>query len=164
MSKNSDKTLRIPKIDLGIVIDHIPAGQGIKVLEIISKYEEMKDVVVSLGLNYDSRKLGKKDLIKLQLEYLSQEIIQHISIVVPGITIKSIKDYKVYSKVVVKPPQVIRDLLVCKNPNCITNSERHVPTVFTAVSPETKQVKCQYCERIFDLHELQAVVNRNRTF
>ena len=155
---NNEKTLRIPKIDLGIVIDHIPAGQGIKVLEIISKYEEMKDVVVSLGLNYESRKLGKKDLIKLQLEYLAPEIIQHISIVVPGITIKSIKDYAVYSKVVVKPPQVIKNLLVCKNPNCITNVEKHIATIFTVVDKEARQVKCQYCERIFDLHELEAVV------
>ena len=158
MKKNNEKMLLIPKIDLGIVIDHIPAGKGIKVLEIISQHEEVKDVVVSLGLNYDSRKLGKKDLIKLQLEYLSPEIIQHISIVVPGVTIKSIKDYKVYSKVVVKPPQVIRNLLVCKNPNCITNVEKHVETIFTAVDEEAKQVKCQYCERIFDLHELHALV------
>ncbi len=158
MSKISDKTLRIPKIDLGIVIDHIPAGRGVKVLEIISKYEEMKDVVVSLGLNYDSRKLGKKDLIKLQLEFLSQEIIQHISIVAPGITIKSIKGYKVYSKVVVKPPQEIKNLLICKNPNCITNVEKHIPTIFRAIDKEAKQVKCQYCERIFDLNELQAAV------
>jgi len=110
--KQNEKILHIPKIELGIVIDHIPAGKGIKILEIISKYEEMKNVVVSLGLNYESAKLGKKDLIKLQMEYLSPEIIQHISIMVPGVTIKAIKHYQVHSKVVVKPPQEIKSLLV----------------------------------------------------
>ena len=156
--KQNAKIMHIPKIDLGIVIDHIPAGEGIKILEIISKYEEIKDVVVSLGLNYESAKLGKKDLIKLQMEYLSPEIIQHISIMVPGVTIKAIKNYKVYSKVVVKPPQEIKSLLVCKNPNCITNTEKHVSTLFHVVDNEGRRVKCNYCERIFDLHELETIV------
>ena len=156
--KQNEKILHIPKIDLGIVIDHIPAGQGIKILEIISKYEEMKDVVVSLGLNYESAKLGKKDLIKLQMEYLSPEIIQHISIMVPGVTIKAIKNYKVHSKVVVQPPKEIKSLLLCKNPNCITNTEKHVPTLFRTTDAEGKKVRCNYCERIFDLHELETVV------
>ena len=155
---NKDEMLLIPKINLGIVIDHIPAGEGIKILEIIFRYEEMKDVAVSLGLNYKSQKLGKKDLIKLQMEYLSPEIIQHISIMVPGVTIKAVKNYNVHSKVVVHPPKEIKNLLECKNPNCITNSENHVGSRFTAVDDTIKQVQCYYCERIFDLDELDVVL------
>lgn len=157
--KNPNEMLLIPKIELGIVIDHIPAGDGIKILEIISRYEEMQDVIVSLGLNYASQKLGRKDLIKLQLEYLNPEIIQYISIAVPGVTIKAIKDYNVHSKVVVRPPKEIKNLLECKNPNCITNREKHVGTLFTAVDEETRQVRCQYCERIFELHELDVLLD-----
>ena len=155
---NNNEVLFIPKIELGIVIDHIPAGQGPKILDIIYQYEEMKDEAITLGLNYKSKKLGKKDLIKLQMEYLAPEIIQHISIVVPGVTIKAIKDYNVHSKVVVHPPHEIKNLLECKNPNCITNSEGHVGTLFTAVDDTIKQVKCYYCERIFDLDELDVVI------
>lgn len=151
--------LLIPKIDLGIVVDHIPAGMGIKILEIISQYEEIKEVPVSLGLNYESRRLGKKDLIKLQMEFLSPEIIQHISIVAPGVTVKAIKDYKVHSKVVVKAPQEIRNLLECKNPNCITNVEKHVETHFVSLGKDCKQVRCEYCERVFDLNELHTLVD-----
>ena len=157
--KNNQEVLLIPKIELGIVIDHIPAGEGIKILEIISRYKEMKTVPVTLGLNYKSQKLGRKDLIKLQMEYLDPEIIQHISIVVPGVTIKAIKNYGVHTKVVVRPPKEIKDLLECKNPNCITNKEKHIGTVFTSVDEDSRQVKCFYCERIFDLHELHAVVD-----
>ncbi len=154
----NENMLMIPKIKLGIVIDHIPAGDGVKILEIISRYEELKDVPITLGLNYDSKKLGRKDLIKLQLEFLAPEIIQHISIVVPGVTIKAIKDYKVYSKVVVQAPKEIRNLLKCKNPNCITNLQPGIETVFVAVDENSDQVKCNYCERIFDRSELQPII------
>ncbi|MBN2710640.1 MAG: aspartate carbamoyltransferase regulatory subunit [Calditrichaceae bacterium] len=156
---NQENVLYIPKIELGIVIDHIPAGKGLKILDIISRYEEMKDVVVTLGQNYYSKKLGKKDLIKLQMEYLAPEIIQHISIVAPGVTIKAIKDFKVHNKVVVHPPKEIRNLLECKNPKCITNQEKHIGTKFTAVDDTIKEVKCNYCERVFKLSELD-VINR----
>ena len=127
---DQNNILLIPKIEFGIVIDHIPAGQGATILGIIERYEEMKDIAVTLGRNYDSKKLGKKDLIKLQLEFLNPEIIQHISIVVPGVTVKAVKDFKVHSKVVVQPPKEISNLLYCKNPNCITNTESHVKTFF----------------------------------
>jgi len=156
--KANNKVLMIPKIELGIVIDHIPAGKGIRLLEIINRYEEMKDVAVTLGLNYSSKKLGRKDLIKLQLEFLAPEIIQHISILVPGVTIKAVKNFKVHSKVVVQPPKEIRNLLQCKNPNCITNTEKHIETYFTAVDEKARLVKCNYCERIFDIHELKSIV------
>ncbi len=157
--KNNQNVLLIPKIDLGIVIDHIPAGKGVKIMEIISHYEEMHDIPVTLGLNYPSKKLNKKDLIKLQMEFLAPEIIQQISLVVPGVTIKAIKDYAVHSKVIVKPPQEVKNLMECKNPKCVTNSEKHIETHFMAVDPEVKQLKCCYCERIFDLNELHAMVD-----
>ena len=155
---NEKNILMIPKIELGIVIDHIPAGKGVKILEIISHYEEMKDVALTLGLNYSSKKLGRKDLIKLQLEFLAPEIIQQISILAPGVTVKAIKNFKVHSKVVVQAPKEIHNLLICKNPKCVTNEEKHVETFFSAVDEQVKKVKCNYCERIFDLYELSCVV------
>ena len=153
--KNNEQVLMIPKIELGIVIDHIPAGQGIKILKILSKAEEMKDIALSLGINYRSGKLERKDLIKIQTEYLSPEIIQQISILVPGVTVKAIKEFKVHSKVVVQAPKEIKNLLICKNPNCITNSEKHVNTFFTALNENSKKVRCEYCERVFELRELK---------
>jgi len=155
--KNNENVLHIPKIELGIVIDHIPAGEGIRILEIISRYEELSNIPVSLGLNYKSEKLGKKDLVKLQIEFLAPEIIQQISIIVPGVTIKAIKNFNVYSKIVVRPPEEIKNLLECKNPNCITNTEKHVGTYFTVVDDDFKNVRCNYCERIFQLHELNPI-------
>jgi aspartate carbamoyltransferase regulatory subunit len=153
---STDKNVMlIPKIESGIVIDHIPAGFGVRILEIISHYTQVTDTIISLGLNYQSQRLGRKDLIKLQVEYLDPEIIQHISIVVPGVTVKAIKNFAVQNKVVVQPPHEIRNLLHCKNPKCISTTEQAIETHFKMVDPASKKVKCVYCERIFDLHELK---------
>jgi len=153
---SADKNVMlIPKIESGIVIDHIPAGLGVRLLDIISHYTEMSDTIISLGLNYRSQRLGRKDLIKLQVDYLDPEIIQHISIVAPGVTVKVIKEFAVQNKVVVQPPREIRNLLHCKNPKCISTSEPSVETHFIIVEPATNKVKCVYCERIFDLNELK---------
>lgn len=156
---NDKNILFIPKIELGIVIDHIPAGFGIKILEIISRNEEMNNVAITLGMNYDSKKLGRKDLIKIQKEYLAPQIIQQISLVVPGATIKAIKNFNVHSKVVVQPPQEIKDLLECKNPMCVTNLEKQIGTHFRVINEKSKQVKCQFCERVFDLRELDTLID-----
>lgn len=156
MSENN-KVLLIPKIEKGIVIDHIPAGEGKKILEIIHSYPEMKSIVVTLGINYSSKKLGRKDMIKLQMDFLAPEIIQQISLVVPGVTIKAVKNYMVNNKIVIQPPKEIKNLLGCRNPNCITNFEKHLETSFTIVDEKTKKVKCNYCERIFKLSELNPI-------
>jgi aspartate carbamoyltransferase regulatory subunit len=156
--KDKNNVLMIPKIELGIVIDHIPAGKGIKILEIITQYEALQGVPVSLGLNYKSQKLGQKDLIKLQLEFLAPEIIQQISIVVPGVTVKAIKNFGVHNKVIVQPPNEVKNLLACKNPNCVTNTERNIESHFLAVEKGVAKLKCSYCERIFNLNELHSLV------
>ena len=85
------KVLLIPKIENGIVIDHVPAGFGLKILEIIHSYPEMTSVVVTVGLNYSSSKLGKKDMLKLQTEELPARVLQHIAMVCSGVSIKRIK-------------------------------------------------------------------------
>jgi aspartate carbamoyltransferase regulatory subunit len=158
MSENTH-VLMIPKIELGIVIDHIPAGKGVKILEILAHYEEIKNVAISFGMNYESGKLGKKDLIKIQIEYLAPQIIQHISLVVPGVTIKAIKNFNVHNKIVIKPPREIKNLLECRNPNCISNLEKHVGSYFVVINEDTKLIKCQYCERIFDLQDLEPIID-----
>ncbi len=155
---NESQVLLIPKIDNGIVIDHIPTGYGVAILEIIRREPSMRDVVITLGLNYQSTKLGKKDLIKLWVHDLPPRVMQHISLVCPGITVKRIVDYRVEKKFTIKPPVVARNLLRCLNPSCITNAEPHVETCFVMVDAEEKKLKCTYCERVFPLADLRPIV------
>ena len=152
------KVLLIPKIENGIVLDHIPAGYGLKILEIIHRYPEMTEVVASVGLNYSSNRLGRKDMVKLQTAELPASVLQHISMVCSGVTIKRVIDYQVDKKFVVSLPELVLGQARCRNPSCVTNHERDVVTRFRCVDVEAKRFKCAFCERIFPLQELEFVV------
>ena len=95
-----EQVFLIPKIRSGIVIDHIPSGLGLRLVEIIRSYPGMASVVTSVGFNYSSQKLGKKDLIKLQTDDLDERILQHISLVSPGISIVKTNSFSVSSMLV----------------------------------------------------------------
>ncbi len=87
-----DQLFLIPKVKNGIVIDHIPIGLGIRLVDIIRSYPGMAAVVTSVGFNYSSGKLGKKDLIKLQIDDMPNRILEHISLVSPGVSILQHRD------------------------------------------------------------------------
>ncbi|MBI4821290.1 MAG: aspartate carbamoyltransferase regulatory subunit [Deltaproteobacteria bacterium] len=151
------KHLLIPKIEHGVVIDHIPAGLGIAVLEVVQSHDELHDVTTAVGLNLESHKLGRKDMVKLQHPELSAELIQHISLIAPGATIKRVRDFQVDKRYVVALPQELDNLVRCLNPNCITNSEKGVRTKFTCVDPTLRLFRCSYCERAFELRYLERI-------
>jgi aspartate carbamoyltransferase regulatory subunit len=147
--------LFIPKIEEGIVIDHIPVGRGVLVLEVIRSYPELHDIVVTLGLNYTSTKLGRKDMVKLGTKSMPEKVLEHISLISPGISIKRIVDYEVDQRFVLRPPSVISRLARCRNPNCVTHHERHLTTRFRRLADDSTRYRCEYCERVFDLKELE---------
>ncbi len=157
MNENSNIE-HIPKIKNGIVLDHIPVGLGVKVLEIIRSYPGMRDVVMTVGLNYRSTKLGSKDILKLVTTHeLRPEILEHLSLVSPGISVKRIRDYGVDKKLVITTPTEINGQARCRNPNCITNNERHMVTRFRATRRDPGKYRCIFCERVFFLGELELV-------
>ena len=154
----TEKVLLIPKIESGIVIDHIPAGLGLTVLEIIHSYPEMKSVVTSVGLNYSSGKIGKKDMIKLQTLNLPPRLMQHLAMACSGVSVKRIKSYRVAEKLVITVPDTVIGTARCRNPGCITNHERDVVTRFHCIDAAAKRFKCSFCEGIFPLAELEVIV------
>lgn len=146
--------LLIPKIERGIVIDHIPAGLGIRVMALIGRWPELEDAVVTLGLNYKSTRMGRKDMIKLQTGPLPPRLLQMLALVCPGVTIKRIDRFEVVEKVVVQVPELFDNLARCINPNCITNAEPHVATRFRRIESGSQYFKCAHCERVCSLDEL----------
>jgi aspartate carbamoyltransferase regulatory subunit len=150
-----ETVLLIPKIENGFVLDHIPTGAGVKVLELIRRHRELDEVVVSVGLHYTSRRLGRKDLIKIQSRTLPGRFLQNLSLVVPGVSIKRVENFRIAEKIVLEPPELVDNLLTCPNPNCITAHERGVTTCFHLVSREPMKFRCNHCERRFSLGELQ---------
>jgi len=150
-----EQIMLIPKIENGFVLDHIPTGSGVKVLALIRGHAELDGVVVSVGLHYTSRRLGRKDLIKIQSRELPQSFLQHLSLVVPGVTIKRVENFSIAQKIVLEPPELVDNLLRCPNPGCITNHERGVTTCFHLVRRDPMKFRCNHCERWFALDELE---------
>ncbi|MBM4355750.1 MAG: aspartate carbamoyltransferase regulatory subunit [Deltaproteobacteria bacterium] len=155
--KNSNPVLHIPKIEEGFVFDHIPAGLGPRVLELLRSYPELAEAVVTVGLNYRSGKLGSKDMLKIEVTDLPESLIRLISLVGPGITIKKISGFEVVRKLGLELPDAIDNLARCRNPNCVTNTERHVAARFER-SGKAASYRCLFCERVFDLKELELLL------
>ena len=79
------KELLVRAIGKGTVIDHISAGQGILVLQILGIAElTHADDIVSLVMNVDSRsRNGKKDIVKVSSKFLNKEEVDKISLIAP---------------------------------------------------------------------------------
>lgn len=150
-----DRMLLIPKIKHGTVVDHIAAGEGPAIVDIIRAHPGMSDLVMSIGLNLESRSMGRKDMVKVQESGLPPAVLEQISLVSPGVTIKRITDYVVDRKYVSSPPTRIDGLARCLNPNCISNHEQSVRTRFRAIDDARRKYRCSYCERVFGLDELE---------
>ncbi len=157
----SNQHLLIPKIEAGVVIDHIPAGQGPRIVEFIHGHAGLETAMISLGLNYGSTKMGSKDMVKLHEHPLPPEVLEQISLIAPGVTIKVIRDFEVAERVVVQPPRKIVGFAVCRNPNCVTNTEAAVTTRFVAVDPPARKFRCSFCERVFRLRDMRFVLPRS---
>ena len=137
------KNLVISKIQNGTVIDHIPAGEVFKVVRILDLTEPKG--TISIAVNVDSRKYGKKDILKTEGRKLNDREINKIAIVAPNATVNTIKNAKVVKKTQVKIPNVLVDIIKCPNPACITNNEEEAKSKFYVVAEDPLVLKCAYC-------------------
>ena len=127
-------------------------------LELIRSYPETADAVVTLGLNYRSTKLGRKDMLKLSLDEVPDALLHVLSLVSPGITVKKIEAFRVAKKYGLEPPEEIVGIVRCRNPNCVTNTERQVRSRFVRLAGSGTSFRCGYCERVFALAELEVIL------
>lgn len=134
--------LKVTSIKNGIVIDHIKAGMGIKIFKYLSLQEE--EVPTALIMNVTSRKLGKKDIIKVESDIeIDYEILGLFS---PTITINKVKNEEIIDKIQPELPEKVENVLVCRNPRCITTVERNIPQVFKLTNKEKGTYRCDYCD------------------
>ena len=136
--------LEITSIKNGIVIDHIEAGKGVKIFNYLQL--DKNDYSVALIINADSKKLGKKDMIKIEnCEKLDYTVLGLLS---PTMTICEVKDEMIVNKVKPELPERVQNIIKCKNPSCITSIEEYVPHSFVLVDKETGRYRCEYCDTI----------------
>lgn len=141
--------LEITSLQNGIVIDHIKAGNGLKIFELLEL--EKLDDEVAIILSAKSKLLGKKDIIKIQ-NYMDINL-DAVSIIDPTATINVIKDDKVIEKKALELPEEVEGILTCQNPKCISTSERNVKSKFILINRDEKIYKCGYCSHIYDVEE-----------
>jgi aspartate carbamoyltransferase regulatory subunit len=150
-----DRTqLVVSAIKDGTVIDHIPAKALFKVIDILGL--DHIETQITFGTNLDSKKLGRKGIMKLSDVFFAQEDLDRIALVAPDVKVNIIRDYKVVEKKVVEIPEKIQGIVKCVNPMCITNQEE-VRTKFDLVTRQPVSIKCHYCEKITDANNMEII-------
>lgn len=153
-TKNNDTKERVYKvysIPSGTVIDHLPAGAAIKTIKLL-KLEDSD--LITVGMNFDSKKYAKKDIIKIQNRYLTQKEINKLALLAPSATINIIKNETIAEKKTVELPEVIEQIVKCSNPKCVTNNENNVKTIFYVAERRPLRIRCHHCERYMELKDI----------
>ncbi len=146
------KERKVPAIKDGTVIDHIPSRDTFRIIRILNPQEFIHPI--SVALNLESKKMGKKGVIKIDNRFLTKGEVNRIAILAPKATVSIIRNYKVQEKIKVKIPEELVGIINCTNPVCITNREKIV-SKFNVLSKEPLEVKCHYCERVYGKDELE---------
>lgn len=146
------KELAVAALKNGTVIDHIPAQSLFKVVSLLG-IENLKSSV-TIGYNLDSKKLGKKGILKVADVFFEEDILNRLAILAPNVNVNIINDYKVVKKYKVTLPDDIVGIVRCNNPKCITNNEP-MPTRFHVEDKDNVQLRCHYCERTVCKDEIE---------
>ena len=134
--------MNVDSIQNGIVIDHITAGQGMRLYELLGLDE--LDVSVALIKNVVSKKMGRKDIIKIDADIpVNVDIIGFVD---PGATVNFIKNGELVDKKTIEMPEILTNVLKCKNPRCISSCEQELSQIFRLTDREHKVYRCIYCE------------------
>lgn len=134
--------MNIDSIKNGVVIDHITAGRAMELYRLLGL--DGIGVPVAIITNALSSKKGKKDILKIDADIPVD--LDVIGFVDPGATVNMIKDGAVVEKKKMKLPQILKNVLKCKNPRCITTTEQELPHVFRLTDADHKTYRCIYCE------------------
>ena len=134
--------MNIDSIHNGVVIDHISAGRGMRLYELLGL--DGLDVSVAIIKNVVSKKMGKKDIIKIDADLpVDFDLIGYVD---PGATVNIIRDGKLVEKLDIDMPERLVGVIKCKNPRCITSTEQELEHVFKLTDRKNKVYRCVYCE------------------
>lgn len=145
--------LHIASIEEGTVIDHIAAGQALKILQVLELNTKKK--TVTLGMRLPSHSLGKKDIIKLEKTELSPLQANQLAIFAPDATVSIIEKGHVKHSFKVAMPKVLSKVLSCPNRDCISRQE-DIESKFSVREKQTEvELSCHYCEQEFLEEEME---------
>jgi len=151
MEATSKKELIVTKIKNGTVIDHIPAGRALEVLKIL---KITKQDTIALVMNVESKKMERKDIIKIENKEVDEKEANLITLIAPTATINIIRDYEVVEKKKLKIPEIVKGVLKCINLTCITNNDIEALSEFVRINEKPLKMKCVYCDTIIDENDI----------
>ncbi len=137
--------MRVQPIRNGTVIDHIKAGRGRKVLDALDLID--KGTTITLLMHVPSKKNSSKDVIKIEDRELSESESQKLALLSPGSQVNIIRNFVVAEKNIAELPELISDMAICSNDNCISNNERGAKTTFNIINGSSLSIQCVYCGR-----------------
>jgi aspartate carbamoyltransferase regulatory subunit len=153
-SKKNSKTRKIPAIKDGIAIDHILSGNALKVIEILDVHHD-KQSVITIGMNLSSKKMGKKDVVKIENKNIQKQQLAKISLIAPNASISFINNYKVFDKMIIKIPDIIENIVKCQNYNCITNHQQVSTKFYKTEKNQKLSFRCHHCEKSQSIEEIE---------
>lgn len=139
--------MNVDSIYNGVVIDHISAGFALRIYDLLGLSD--MDCPVAIIKNANSKKMGKKDIIKIDSQIpINFDVIGFIA---PDATVNIIKDGILVEKLSLEMPDKLTNVIRCKNPRCITSVEQEIDNVFILTDKENKVYRCLYCETKADV-------------
>ena len=144
----SHKELVVSALENGTVLDHIPAENVYKALDLL----DLKDIEsqITIGINLASKIHGKKGIIKIADIFFEDEELNKLALIAPNATVNVIRDFKVVEKKKITMPNEIIGIAKCMNPKCVTNHQP-IKTRFTTIAKGDEiSLLCHFCEKISD--------------
>jgi aspartate carbamoyltransferase regulatory subunit len=159
MQIDADQLMKkhIGYIENGINLDHIPCGNAFYIMKILNLHGSKQQT--GIGLNLPSKKLGTKDLIKIENRLLTDAEIDTISLFCVGSTLSVIADFKVIEKIKIALPRIVKNLVICPNRRCISHEHNSLFITNNNYLEQQIRVTCHYCEQTFLLSELRCLLN-----
>lgn len=134
--------MTVDSIQNGIVIDHITAGRGMKLYELLGLNKA--PVPVAMMMNVSSGKLGRKDIIKIDGDFpVNLDVIGYVD---PDATVNIIREGVLAEKKRIAVPERLENVIRCRNPRCVSMTEQELPQVFLLTDREHKEYRCAWCE------------------
>jgi len=152
-----EKHLKVSAIKEGTVLDHIPADQLFKVIDILGLTHSGNQV--TFGTNLDSKLLGKKGIIKIADRFFESDELNRIALIAPQAKINIIHNFEVVEKRELSIPSTIKGIVKCMNRVCVTNHQP-IETLFTTISGDGElRLLCHYCEKVTRGENLKIISN-----
>lgn len=146
------KELVVSALENGTVLDHIPAENVYKALDILN----LKGIEsqITIGINLASKLYGKKGIIKIADKFFEDEELNKLALIAPKATVNVIRDFKVVEKKKLEAPAEVIGIAKCKNPKCVTNHQPIKTRFATVKDGDEISLKCHYCEKITGMKHL----------